>query len=160
MLNGCVTWSPRACHYETLRRVHHSILRRCIGWRKTNRADHPIFYLDTLMKTGSESIEVTLRRRRILFAGYVARMEDTRLPYCVMFGELMRSAGCGGVTGKRVDRVFPGRPQSFRYQRRPVDDCSPGRGGMAQETVEQGTECILRRNIWLQRKPGLGYGIE
>ena len=30
-----------------------------------------------------------------------------------------------------MDGVFPGRPQSFRHQRRPVDDCSPGRGGMA-----------------------------
>ena len=38
---------------------------------------------------------------------------------------------CGGSV-KIVDRVFPGRPQSFRHQRRPVDDCSPGRGGMAQ----------------------------
>ena len=34
--------------------------------------------------------------------------------------------------GERVDRVFPRRPQSFRHQRRPVDDCSRGRGGMAQ----------------------------
>ena len=42
---------------------------------------------------------------------------------------------CGGLglcraQRKRVDGVFPGRPQSFRRQRRPVDDCSPGRGGM------------------------------
>ena len=38
---------------------------------------------------------------------------------------------CGGP-GKRVDGVFPGRPQTFRHQRRPVDDCSPGRRGMVQ----------------------------
>ena len=74
MLYGCFTWSPRACHYHTLRRAHHRFLTRCIGWRKHNRADHPISYLDTLIKTGSESIEATLRRRRILFAGFVARM--------------------------------------------------------------------------------------
>ena len=30
MLYGCVTWSPRACHYDTLRRVHNSFLTRCI----------------------------------------------------------------------------------------------------------------------------------
>ena len=42
MLYGCVTWSPRACHYDTLRRAHHRFLTRCIGWRKHNRADHPI----------------------------------------------------------------------------------------------------------------------
>ena len=60
-LYGCVTWSPRACHYDTLRRVHHRFLTRYIGWRKTNPADHPISHLDTLIKTGSESIEATLR---------------------------------------------------------------------------------------------------
>ena len=30
MLYGCVTWSPRACHYETLRRAHQSFLTRCM----------------------------------------------------------------------------------------------------------------------------------
>ena len=97
MLYGRVTWSPRACHYDMLRRTHHRLFTRCIGWRKHNRADHPISYLDTLIETGSESIEVTLRRRRILFAGLVARMEDTRrLPKCVMFGEMVGGAGCVG----------------------------------------------------------------
>ena len=96
MLYGCVTWSPRACHYDTLRRAHHRFLTRCIGWRKHNRAGHLISYLDMLLKTGSESIEATLRRRWILFAGFVARMEDTRLPKCVMFGEMVGGAGCVG----------------------------------------------------------------
>ena len=96
MLYDCVTWSPHACHYDTLRRAHLRFLTRCIGRRKHNRADNPISYLDTLIKTGSESIEATLRRRRILFAGFVARMEDARLPKCVMFGELVGGAGCVG----------------------------------------------------------------
>ena len=33
-----------------------------------------------------------MRRRRILLAGFVARMEDTGLPKCVMFGELVGGA--------------------------------------------------------------------
>ena len=33
-LYGCVTWRPRACHYDTLRRAHHRFLTRRIGWRK------------------------------------------------------------------------------------------------------------------------------
>ena len=32
-----------------------------------------------------------------------------------------------------MDGLFPGRPQSFRHQRLPVDDWSPGRGEMAQD---------------------------
>ena len=74
--------------------AHHRFLTRRIRWRKHKRADHPISYLDTLINTGSESVEATLRRWRIFFAGFVARMEDTRLPKCVMFGEMVGGAGC------------------------------------------------------------------
>ena len=107
-----------------LRRAHHRFLTRCIGWRKNNRADQPFSYLETLIKTGSESIEVTLRRRRILFAGFVARVKDTRLPKCVMVGKNIGGGlGLRGGAGKRADGVFPRRPQSFPpHQRRPVDD--------------------------------------
>ena len=45
---------------------------------------------------GSESTEATLRKRWILFAGFVARMEDTRLPKCVMFGELVAGTVSSG----------------------------------------------------------------
>ena len=48
------------------------------------------------MKTGNESIDAIVLRRRILFAGFVACMEDARLPKCVMFGELVEGAGCVG----------------------------------------------------------------
>ena len=33
MLYGRVTWSTRACHYDTLRRSHHRFLTPFIGWR-------------------------------------------------------------------------------------------------------------------------------
>ena len=59
---------------------------------KENRTDHPISSLDTLMKAGSESIRAIMYRRRILFAGFMTRTEDTRLPKSVMFGELMVGA--------------------------------------------------------------------
>ena len=123
MLYDCVTWNPRACHYDTLRRAYTRFLTSFIGWQKHNHADHPIFYLDKLIKTGSESIEASLRRRWILFMGFVAFMEGTRLPKCMMFGETVGSAGClCGGEGKIMDGVLSGRPQSFRHQRRPVDD--------------------------------------
>ena len=131
MLHGCVTWSPCACHYGTLRRAHHSFLIRCIEWREHNRTDHPISYLDTLMKTGSKSIEAIVRKRRILFAGFVARMKDTRLPKCVMFGEIVGGVGSTGVQEKQWGWVSSGRPPSFRHPPRQVDDRRPERGGMA-----------------------------
>ena len=44
---------------------------------------------------------------------------------------------CGGAR-QIVDGVFPGRSQRFRHQRRPVDSCSPGRRGMAQNGGTRG----------------------
>ena len=46
------------------------------------------------METGSESIEAIMRRRQILFAEFVPRMEDTRLLKCVAFGKLVGGTGC------------------------------------------------------------------
>ena len=88
------------------------------------------------MTTESESIEATLRRRRIVFARFVARMEDTRLLKCVMFGELLGAAGRGPRGGAGQNSGWGASwttSQSFRHQGREVDDCSPGRGEMAQD---------------------------
>ena len=132
MLYGCVTWSPRASHYDTLRRAHHRFLTCCIGGRKHNRADHSISYLDTLIKTGSESIEATLRRRWILFAGFVARMENTRLPKCVILGKLVGGAGCVGAQEKEWMGCFLDDLRAFGINADQWTNCSPGRGGIAQ----------------------------
>ena len=159
ILYGCVTWSPRARRYYMLRRAHHRFLTRCIGWRKHKRADHPIFYLDTLLKTGSKSIEATLRRRRILFARFVARMEDTRLPKCVTFGEMV--GGARAVWGPRkksgwgvswtISELSASTPTSGRLQ--------PRTRGNGAERQNEGRN-ISWRNGSLQRKPRLDYGVQ
>ena len=146
------------CHYDTLRRAHHRFLLRCIGWRKHNSADHPISYPDTLIKTGSESIEATLRRRRILLAGIVARMENTRLLKCVMFRELVGGAGCVGGQEKEwmgcfLDdlRAFASTSTSGRLQ--------PRTRGDGAEWQNKGRN-ISWRNGLLQRKSRLDYGMQ
>ena len=68
VLYDCLTWSPRACHYRTLCRAHHRFLTHCIGWRKHDRADHPISYLNTLIKR-----EVRAPRRRYAGGGSYLR---------------------------------------------------------------------------------------
>ena len=158
MLYGCVTWSPRACHYDTLHRPHHRFLTRCIGWRKHNRADHPTSYLDTFLKTGSESIEATLRRGRILFAGFVARMEDTRMPKCMMFGEMGGGAGYVGAREKSgwgvswtTSELSASTPTSGRLQ--------PRARSNGAERQSKGRN-ISWRNGSLQREPRLDYGMQ
>ena len=48
------------------------------------------------MKTGSESTKAVIRRGWILFARFVACMNDTRLPKCVMPDCCWGGAGCVG----------------------------------------------------------------
>ena len=80
LLYGCTTWSPKKPDYDRLRRVHPSMRLRCLGWRKRKRDDHTLSYADALAQTDSESVEAIVRKRRILFAGFVARMGQERLP--------------------------------------------------------------------------------
>ena len=44
-------------------------------------------YAKALKKTGSQSVEATIRHRRLLFAGAFARQDDKRLPKRLLFGE-------------------------------------------------------------------------
>ena len=139
LLYAWVTWwSPRACHYNTLRRAHR-FPTCCIGWRKNNHIDHLISYLDPPKKTGSESfIEMIMRGRWLLFVPFVARMEDTRLPKCVLFGELVGGADCMRGERKKIgwgvswttSELSVLTPISGRLQHT--------RGGMAQDGGTRG----------------------
>ena len=100
LLYGCMTWSPHKPDYDKPRQVNHSMLLRCPGWRKRKRDDHSLWYADAIAKTASESIEAIVRKRRILFAGFIARMGEERLLQRVMFGELVRSKGYSGGADK------------------------------------------------------------
>ena len=44
-------------------------------------------YAKALKKTGSQSVEATIRQRRLLFAGALARQGDKRLPKQLLFAE-------------------------------------------------------------------------
>ena len=80
MLYKCVTWSPTVAHLAILRTAHHRLLLRCIGWKRKRRdGHHMLSYADALAKTGCQNIETTVRKHRILFAGFVARMGNERV---------------------------------------------------------------------------------
>ena len=82
--------------YDRLRKVHHQMLLRCLRWRKRKREDYIMSYANALLRTDSESVETTVRRGRILFAGFVTRMGEERLPRRVMFGEMLGGKGYSG----------------------------------------------------------------
>ena len=129
LLYGCMTWSPKKPEYDRLRRVHHSTLLRCLGWRKRKRDDHPLSYADAFAKTASESIEAIVRKRRPLFAGFVARMGEERLRQRVVFRELV--GGRGYSWGQEKDWLVHLKEDIYvglgNEIRRVLKGCSEGR---------------------------------
>ena len=101
------------------------------------------------MKTGSESIEATLRRRRILFALFVARMEDTRLPKCVLFGELVGDSGCVGGQGKECMGCFRDDLRAFDINADQWTTAAQDEGEW-RRTAEQGAERFMAK--WIAAK--------
>ena len=87
-----------------------------------------------------------------MFAGFVARMEDTRLPKCVMFGEMVEGTGCRGGRKKigwgvswTISELSASTPTSGRLQPRT-------RGNGTERQNEGGN--IAWRNESLQRIHG------
>ena len=81
-----------------------------------------------------------------MFAGFVARMDDTRLPKCVMFGELVGGAGCGGGQEKECMGCFLDGLRGFginadRWTTAAQDE------GEWRRTTEQGVEHFMAKSI-------------
>ena len=99
---GCATWTPLEGHYTKLRTTHHRMLLRILGaWCKSPNK-RILSYKDALQQTECESVETTVRTRRLLWAGALLRMGDRRLPKRVMSGEL-ENAGKRGPGGKEKE---------------------------------------------------------
>ena len=97
----------RQGHYAKLRTVHHRVLLRIIGAQR-KRPDHRMTsYNRALEITGCESIETTLRTRRLLWAGTLLRMSGGRLPKRIVFGNLEGAVrrGRGGKEKEWTDCV-------------------------------------------------------
>ena len=88
LLYGCSTWTLRQEHHAKLRIVHHRVLLRVIEAQR-KRPDHRMTsYNRALEITRCESIETTLRTRRLSCAGTLLLMSGGRLPKRIMFGNL------------------------------------------------------------------------
>ena len=107
LLYGCSTWTLRQEHYAKLRGVHHRVLLRIIEAQR-KRPDHRMTsYNRALEITRCESIETTLRTRRLLWARTLLQMSGGRLPKRIMLGNLegaMRR-GRGGKEKEWTDCV-------------------------------------------------------
>ncbi|CAB1115072.1 unnamed protein product [Ectocarpus sp. CCAP 1310/34] len=106
LLYGCASWSLTAEHYTNLSGTRRQFVTRCIGWSKRKRSDRPLSYAQALIQAGcEETIEATVRKRRLCFAGFVMRMEDNRLPKGILLGAMAGGGYRGGQESNWVSRL-------------------------------------------------------
>ena len=107
LLYGCSTWTLRQEHYANLRTAHHRVLPRIIGAQR-KRPDHRMSSCNRALQiTRCESIETTLRTRKLLWAGTLIRMSGGWLPKRIVFGNLEGAVrrGRGGKEEEWTDCV-------------------------------------------------------
>ena len=88
LLYGCVTWTLGKEQFAELRTAHHGFLLRIIGFQRRQRTNHLMSYAKALKRAQRESVETTIRKRRLLFAGAVQRTHKKRLTRRVIFGTM------------------------------------------------------------------------
>ena len=104
-------------------------------------------------------MEATLRRRRILFAGFVARMEDTTLPIYVMFGEMVGGTGCVGGQKKEWPGCFLDDLGAFGINVDQWTTAAQDEGEWGR-TAEQGAEHFMAKWIAAEKtKAGLRHAV-
>ena len=119
LLYGCVTWAPRRDLYRLLRRTNHRLPLRVIGYRRERGTYRELSYAQALKKTGCQSVEATIRQRRLLFAGTMAKQPAGRLPKRLMDRKLVGGGRSRqGAPGAELDGLSQGRLPSVRSHRR------------------------------------------
>lgn len=117
LLYGCVSWSLNKADYDRLRKgqpLHASPMPRLAETEP--RRQHTLSCPGVLVKADSKSIEGMVRKRRILFAIFVARVGEKRLPRSVTFGEKVGGGGHSGRQQEDWTRAPRRRPEVVRHK--------------------------------------------
>ena len=84
LLYASETWTTYQRHVKTLERFLQQCLRKILGIKWQSRTPDT----DILAMSGSTTIAARLMRNQMRWAGHLVRMEDTRLPKQLFYGEL------------------------------------------------------------------------
>ena len=97
LLYGAESWTLYRRHIRLLERFHQRCLRSILKIRWQDRVTN----VEVLNKAGLPSIEATLIQLQLRWVGHVYRMEETRLPKMLLYGELCSGKRKRGAPRKR-----------------------------------------------------------
>ena len=103
IIYGCETWAPYRRHIRLLESFHIRRLQLILVLRWWHKVTH------SEIRSGIPTIESMLLHRQLRWLGHVIRMPHSRLPHCVLYGQLR--LGRRSVGGQR--KRFTGHIKSI-----------------------------------------------
>ena len=97
LIYGAETWTLYRRQVRLLERFHQRCLRSILNIKWHDYVSNE----DVLEKAELPSVESILLKQQLHWAGHVARMEDSRMPKAVLFGELKAGKRNRGAPKKR-----------------------------------------------------------
>ena len=97
LLYGAETWTPYRRQVRLLERFHQRCLRSILNIKWHDYVSNE----GVLEEAQLPSIESILLKKQLRWAGHVTRMEDSRMPKAVLFGELKAGKRNRGAPKKR-----------------------------------------------------------
>lgn len=101
LLYACETWTVYSRHAKQLNAFHMRCLRNLLRIRWQDKVPD----IDVLQRAESESIHAILLRCHLRWASHVRRMDDSRLPKRLLFGELTAGQRPLGRPIKTIQRL-------------------------------------------------------
>jgi transcription termination factor 2 len=92
LLYACETWTIYSRHAKQLNAFHMRCLRILLRIKWQDKVPDT----EVLQRAEMESIHATLMRSQLRWAGHVHRMDDSRLPKRLLYGELTHGKRCLG----------------------------------------------------------------
>jgi hypothetical protein len=86
-LYGCPTWNLTKPQLEKLESLHFCYLRKMLGISRREHCSH-VALIAKYASIGIDTMEVMIRKRRLVYLGYVLRMQEDSLPLRMLNGRL------------------------------------------------------------------------
>lgn len=109
LLYGSETWCTYRRHEHRLNAFHFRCLRTILGFTWKDHVPNTAI----LSTTKSTDMYTVLRIRRLRWAGHTCRMDDSRLPKALLFGEIADAPRCAGRPRLRYKDVLKRDLQVF-----------------------------------------------
>ena len=97
ILYGCKAWVPYRRHIRLLESFHIRHLQLILGLRWWHKVTH----YEIRSRAGTPTIESMLLHRQLRWLGHVIRMPHSRLPHCMLYGQLKLGRRSVGGQQKR-----------------------------------------------------------